>query len=93
MSIQDIQSVSVPILKKYGITSAGIFGSVARGEEKKESDIDFLVRYDIPMSFFEYGGMLNALEHATGKKVDVVFEQTVHPLMMKYIQRDLINIL
>jgi predicted nucleotidyltransferase len=88
-----IKSIIVPYLKRYPISYAGIFGSYARGDFRNDSDIDILIRYSKPISLFEYGGLLNSLEKATGKKVDVVIESTVHPLMMKYIKKDLINIL
>lgn len=92
-STDKIKSIVVPYLKRYPVSYAGIFGSYARGDFRNDSDIDILIRYSKPISLFEYGGLLNSLETATGKKVDVVIESTVHPLMMKYIKKDLVNIL
>ena len=40
----EIKRKAVPLLKKYGVVRAGIFGSYARGEQKKRSDIDILVK-------------------------------------------------
>lgn len=88
-----IKSIVAPYLKRYPISYAGIFGSYARGDFRSDSDIDILIRYSKPISLFEYGGLLNSLETATGKKVDVVIESTVPPLMMKYIKKDLVTIL
>ena len=34
------------VLKKYEIVKAGIFGSYARGEQKKNSDIDILIEFN-----------------------------------------------
>ena len=35
------------ILKKYDVKKIGLFGSYAKGEQKKDSDIDFLVEFDV----------------------------------------------
>ncbi|MCX6703762.1 MAG: nucleotidyltransferase family protein [Candidatus Zambryskibacteria bacterium] len=91
-SINTIKSIITPYLKQYPISYAGIFGSYARGDFRAESDIDILIRYSQPMDLFQYGGLLNKLELATGKKIDLVIESTLHPLMMKYIKKDLVNI-
>ncbi len=39
-SISNIKNEIIPILKRNGVTKAGLFGSFARGEAKKNSDID-----------------------------------------------------
>ncbi|MCX6719707.1 MAG: nucleotidyltransferase domain-containing protein, partial [Candidatus Staskawiczbacteria bacterium] len=46
MSIQEIKRKISPILKKNGVKKAAIFGSYARGEEKKRSDVDILIEYE-----------------------------------------------
>ena len=40
--IEEIKMKIIPVLKEYRVTRAGIFGSYARGEQKKDSDIDIL---------------------------------------------------
>jgi len=42
-NIERIRLKALPILKKHGVVRAGIFGSYATGENKKNSDIDILV--------------------------------------------------
>ena len=42
--IERIKLKALPILKKYGVAKAGIFGSYVRGENKKNSDIDILIQ-------------------------------------------------
>jgi len=39
----DLTQKTIPVLKKYGVAKAAVFGSYARGEAKKNSDIDLLV--------------------------------------------------
>ncbi|MEK6809336.1 MAG: nucleotidyltransferase domain-containing protein [Nanoarchaeota archaeon] len=42
--LQRIAKIAVPILKKNGVIKAGIFGSYARGQAQKRSDIDLLLK-------------------------------------------------
>lgn len=62
-NIEKIKPKIINILKKYNIKKAGIFGSYAKGEQKKGSDIDILIDFD--------GGLLKLvrLERELGKKL------------------------
>jgi len=71
------------ILKKNNIARAGIFGSYARGEAKKNSDVDILIKFN--------GGLLSLvnlereLEESLGKKVDLLPYGGIHRLLKKRI--------
>ena len=56
------------------IDKAWLFGSYARSEENKESDIDIIVNFiqDSKVTLFKYIHIVNDLEALTGKKVDLV---------------------
>ena len=56
---------------KYGITSIGLFGSVARNEHTEESDVDVLVEAPV-MSIFTCMDIKKQLEDMMGASVDVV---------------------
>ncbi len=60
---------SQPVVKRLWI-----FGSCARGEEKTNSDVDFLVDYDRThkLSLFTVGGIVSNLERILGRRVDFV---------------------
>ncbi|SDL53188.1 nucleotidyltransferase family protein [Halarsenatibacter silvermanii] len=58
------------ILKEYNIKRAGIYGSYARGEADKASDIDILVELN-RSSLFELVGLKQDIEEATGLEVDI----------------------
>jgi len=60
----------------YPIEKAWVFGSYARGEETRKSDIDIMVRFDkeARISLFDYIGIMNDLEDLFHKKVDLVEE-------------------
>lgn len=82
----------IPILKKYKIKKAGIFGSYARGEAKKRSDVDILVQLGKPLGF-EFAGMAIELEEKLKKKVDLVTYKYVHPKLKDQILKEEIRIL
>ena len=59
--------------EKYGIKSIKLFGSVARGEDNENSDIDLLVEFDYtkPMNFDRFFGIIEEIEHKFKRKVDL----------------------
>lgn len=58
------------------IAKAWIFGSYARSEENRNSDIDIIVNFTpgVKITLFKYAHILNDLQALTGKKVDLVEE-------------------
>lgn len=58
-------------VSKYGIMRMGIFGSVARGEQTVESDVDVCVELQIP-SMFSLVHIKEELQHLFGCAVDIV---------------------
>jgi predicted nucleotidyltransferase len=56
----------------WGMSSIAVFGSMARGEEKPDSDIDFLVDAEPGRSYFDLAGFGIDLEQLLGRPVDVV---------------------
>ena len=90
--IEKIKSKIVKILKKNKIKKAGIFGSYARGEEKKNSDIDILVEPAKNMGF-NFFGMNVELEEKLGKKVHLVTYKYVHPRLKEQILKEEVRII
>jgi predicted nucleotidyltransferase len=78
------------IKEKFKAEVVGIFGSYARGEEKKGSDIDVLVRFGGGASLFELVGLGDYLEDLFGVYVDVVSERALHPMMKDEVLRELV---
>jgi hypothetical protein len=75
------------ICNKYGINYLGVFGSVARGEEREDSDIDLLVKFDSKkkIGLFELDRVQRELEIKLGRKVDLVtkINKYIEPQAMK----------
>jgi len=88
-----IRQKIIPVLKKYKVTKAGIFGSYARGEQKKNSDVDILVKVSDDWGLIEIIRLKRMLQSALGKKVDLVEYETIRPELRDNILRDEISIL
>jgi len=91
--LQKIAKIAVPILKKNGVVKAGIFGSYARGEAKKRSDIDFLVKIKGKKSLLDVVGIQLDLQKKLHKKVDLVEYEEIHPGLKKKILSEEVKIL
>jgi predicted nucleotidyltransferase len=78
--------------KKYGVKKIYLFGSVARGEDKKNSDIDLMVEFRENATIFEYMEFEELIKKRFGKKVDLATMEMIKPLIMKSIQRDIIDV-
>lgn len=70
---------------KYGITRMGIFGSVARGEQTKDSDVDICVEMEKPDMFFLIA-VKDELQKIFNRKVDIVrIRKNMNPFLLDTI--------
>jgi predicted nucleotidyltransferase len=58
--------------EKYGARNIRVFGSVARGDNRQESDVDFLVDMDKGRTLFDLAGFVADVQDLLGVRVDVV---------------------
>ncbi len=91
--IEDMKKKIRKILKKYGIVRAGIFGSYARGKQKKNSDVDILIQPTKDMSLLDFVHVKHELEDILGKKVDLVSYKYIHPYLKEKILESEVNII
>ena len=75
--IEKIERKIIPLLKKHNVSRAGIFGSYARGEQNKRSDVDILVEVNKDMGLIEFISFKMLLEKAIKRKIDLVEYQTI----------------
>lgn len=73
---------------QYGARNVRIFGSVARGEARPDSDVDVLVDLEPGRSLFDLGGLLMELQDLLGCRVDVVTEQGLRPRIRARVLRE-----
>ncbi|MCX6029788.1 MAG: nucleotidyltransferase family protein [Chloroflexi bacterium] len=82
----DILSVAA----RYGAHNVRVFGSVARGEARPDSDVDILVDMEPGRSLFDLGGLLCDLQTLLGVDVDVVTEKGLRPRIRAQVMREAI---
>jgi len=66
-------------LKRRGVASVAVFGSVARGEATAASDVDLLVEFAVPPDLIEFSALQRWLSQRLGRKVDLVTKPALHP--------------
>jgi len=93
VSVADVKAKAVPILRRHGVRRAGLFGSVTSGEDRPESDIDFLVELDGQQSLLDIIGLKQELEEALGRSVDVVEYEAVKPVIRERVLGESVPIL
>lgn len=90
--LEKIKSKIIRVLKEKGIKKAGIFGSYARGEQTKKSDVDILI--DPPKEMgIEFYGLMVELEDELGRKVDLLSYNGINPNFKKYILGEEVRII
>ncbi|MBI4665157.1 MAG: nucleotidyltransferase family protein [Nitrospinae bacterium] len=80
------------IAREHGARGIRLFGSVARGEELPDSDVDFLVELEEGRSLLDLGGMQMDLQDLLGRKIDIVTEKGVRPRIKDRIYREAVPI-
>lgn len=88
---QTISRTVAEYFKTKPVLKAWIFGSVARGEDTPESDVDILFvadRSEKPFTLFTMGSMYMDLKKLLGREVDLVEEGTLRPYARKTAERD-----
>lgn len=79
MDIANIKNSIIPILKKRHVRRASLFGSVVRGSDTKESDVDILVELPDDNTLLDFLAIKNDLEDRLGRRVDLVEYEAVRP--------------
>jgi hypothetical protein len=76
------------IAGKHGARNVRVFGSVARGDAREDSDIDFLVDTGPETSSWFPAGLVLDLEEALGCKVEVVTERGLTPFLKERVLQE-----
>jgi predicted nucleotidyltransferase len=66
-------------LRALGVRALSLFGSVARDQAGPGSDVDFLVEFETPVTYFEIFDVQDCLEALLGCKVDLVTRGGLRP--------------
>ena len=85
----EIQNTIINFLSPY-TSKIAVFGSYARGEENKNSDIDLMVELKVRMDLFDFAELQQDLSEKLGKRIDLLTFNTIKsPLLNENIKQDL----
>ena len=79
-------------LKRLGVKSLRLFGSVARDEASAASDVDLLVEFDETPTFSTYMKLRIFLEDLLGAHVDLITETGLRDRVRPFVERDAIRV-
>jgi predicted nucleotidyltransferase len=82
-------SLLIDVSRQNKVSMIGIFGSMARGEAKKKSDIDLLVRFSKRKSLLAVVRLECELSEALGRKVDLLTESAISPYLRERILKEM----
>lgn len=94
ITLTDISTAASRVLTQYDVSEAYLFGSVARGEQTPDSDIDLRLVCGITMTFGTLYELSYELEMELGQKVDIVTNppERMRPAFRKSIKQDEVRI-
>lgn len=78
-------------LKAFGVRSLALFGSIARDQAGKGSDIDILVEFSRPVGLFEFARLKFYLEDLLGREVDLVTPEVIRKELREDILREAVR--
>lgn len=91
---EELREKILPVLLPYGVKRVALFGSVARGEDTPESDVDILVEIEeprkVPVGFFTWVRLERELEERLGKEVDLVSSKGLSRYIRPYVEKELV---
>ncbi len=80
------------IAAEHGASEIRVFGSVARGEAKPDSDVDFLIDLERGRSLLDHAALMIALQQLLGRRVDVVTERGLRPRVRDRVLREAVRL-
>ena len=88
MELEELKNKIIPILQRYEVKKAAVFGSYVRGEQKQKSDIDILIEFKGKKSLLDLAGLKIELEEILQRKVDIMTYNSLHPLLKDRILQE-----
>jgi len=87
--VQKIARIKPELHERYTVKRIGIFGSCARGDENRESDVDIIVEL-AEQTFDNYMELKFSLEEILQRRVDLVMADTVKPRLKTIIENEVV---
>lgn len=86
--IDDKRDEILSIAAKHGACNIRLFGSVARGEDKPDSDVDLLIDTGPNTSSWFPAGLILDLQEVLGRRVEIVTERGLNPYLRDHVLRE-----
>lgn len=91
-NVKKLKKILAPIFKKNDVVRSSVFGSFARGESTRKSDIDILVEFGKQKSLLDLVRLQREIKEILHRDVDLLTYKSIHPRLKKYILRDEVKI-
>jgi len=92
LALRLLENRKAELQARFGVASLALFGSVARGENRADSDIDILVSFDGPATSARYFGLLFFLKDLLGAPVDLVTERALRAELRPFVEREAVHV-
>ena len=85
--VEKHQSQIIEVCRKYRVRELSLFGSVARGDYRDQSDVDFLVEFepDAEIGLIAFSKLQRELADIVGRPVDLVSKQGLKPVIRQTV--------
>ena len=93
MSLEDVKERIAPILRRYDVKRAALFGSLVRGEAREDSDIDVVVEFKDGKSLLDLVSLKLELEAELDMEVDVLTYNAINPYLKRIIVEEQVAVL
>ena len=90
--LENKKQIILDTAARYGAFNIRIFGSVARGDDDENSDVDFLVELETGRSLLDLGGLLTELQDLLGRPVDVVTENGLKERIREQVLKEVVSL-
>ena len=89
MTLDEVRQKAAPTLERYGAQYAGVCGSVARGDDTPDRDVDVLVVLKQTVSLLKFFALNDELETALGSNVDILTGNSLNPHVKSFALQEL----
>ena len=89
--IEDYKALILPVLKRYLIKSAAIFGCVAKGNSSENSDMDMLIEGGQGFTMFKMLSLEEEISRLINRKVDLVEYDSIKSSIRKEVLQSAVS--